>query len=204
MFQKGIQKKQGSIVEVLKDGILSGEIPSGTEMTQNELAQSLGVSRMPVREALIILEYQGLIERLANNHVRVADFGERCFHETFSLCMQWEEETLKTMQGTDWENDPAEYKKSALLGTEIPEELLLHARICGMISNAFLKKTLQTIIEIYVDFAVRCPGYDRQKGYERLKEACLAPDKERRGLLQQYFAELEKTIAEERKKKCSN
>lgn len=45
----GVKKKQGSIVEVLKDAILSGDIPNGTEMTQNELAQSLGVSRMPVR-----------------------------------------------------------------------------------------------------------------------------------------------------------
>ena len=50
-----IKKKQGSIVEALRDAILSGSIPADTEMTQNELAQSLGVSRMPVREALIIL-----------------------------------------------------------------------------------------------------------------------------------------------------
>ena len=51
-----ISKKQGGIVEVLKGEILSGNIPVGTEMTQNELAESLGVSRMPVREALILLE----------------------------------------------------------------------------------------------------------------------------------------------------
>ena len=48
-----IKKKQGSIVEALRDAILSGSIPADTEMTQNELAQSLGVSRMPVREAFM-------------------------------------------------------------------------------------------------------------------------------------------------------
>lgn len=42
---------------------MAGNIPDGSEMTQNELAESLGVSRMPVREALILLEYQGLIDR---------------------------------------------------------------------------------------------------------------------------------------------
>ena len=47
MKQIRIQKKQGSIVEVLRDEILSGNIPAGTEMTQTELAESLGVSRMP-------------------------------------------------------------------------------------------------------------------------------------------------------------
>ena len=75
MEQIGIRKKQGSIVEVLRDAILSGRIPEDMEMTQNELAQDLGVSRMPVREALILLEYQGLVRRLPNNHVRVARFS---------------------------------------------------------------------------------------------------------------------------------
>ena len=46
----GIQKKNGGVVEALQQAILSGQIPAGTEMTQNELAESLGVSRMPVRE----------------------------------------------------------------------------------------------------------------------------------------------------------
>ena len=63
MAQTAGKKKQGSIVEILKEEILSGRIPCGREMTQNELAESLGVSRMPVREALILLEYQGLIQR---------------------------------------------------------------------------------------------------------------------------------------------
>ena len=49
MEQIGIKKKQGSIVEILRDAILSGRIPEDMEMTQNELAQELGVSRMPVR-----------------------------------------------------------------------------------------------------------------------------------------------------------
>ena len=51
----GIQKKNGGVVEALQQAILSGQIPAGTEMTQNELAESLGVSRMPVREALMPL-----------------------------------------------------------------------------------------------------------------------------------------------------
>ena len=65
----GTQKKQGSIVEAISQAILSGQIPAGTEMTQKELAESLGVSRMPVREALILLEYQGLIHRLPNKQI---------------------------------------------------------------------------------------------------------------------------------------
>ena len=73
-------------MEVLKEEILEGNLPGGLEMTQQELAESLGVSRMPVREALLILEYQGLVERLPNNHVRVTEFTDDFFREIFTLC----------------------------------------------------------------------------------------------------------------------
>ena len=36
----GNKKKQGSIVELLRDEILAGNIPDGSEMTQNELADA--------------------------------------------------------------------------------------------------------------------------------------------------------------------
>ena len=86
----GIQKKNGSVVEALQQAILSGQIPADTEMTQNELAKSLGVSRMPVREALMILEYQGLIIRLPNNHVKAADLNEDALRQILALGGQLE------------------------------------------------------------------------------------------------------------------
>lgn len=46
--------------------ILSGEIPIGAQLRQAELADSLGVSRTPVREALRQLQAGGLIEVLPN------------------------------------------------------------------------------------------------------------------------------------------
>ncbi|MBQ3763537.1 MAG: GntR family transcriptional regulator, partial [Synergistaceae bacterium] len=52
--------KSGNAVESIRNAILFGEI-SG-EIAQNEFADSLGISRIPVREALIALEYHGLIE----------------------------------------------------------------------------------------------------------------------------------------------
>ena len=94
MERIGIQKKQGSVVEILKHEILLGNIPSGTEMTQNELATSLGVSRMPVREALILLEYQGLVDRLPNNHVRVSQLSEEYFQKIFEMFLQMEQDAF--------------------------------------------------------------------------------------------------------------
>ena len=56
--------------------ILSGEIESETKLRQEELAATLQVSRIPVREALQILETQGLVQRLATRHVVSANLED--------------------------------------------------------------------------------------------------------------------------------
>ncbi len=64
------------VTNVLREKIFSGEIQDGTELTQTWVAEQLGVSRMPIREALQNLELEGFIERLDNRHTRVIGFGE--------------------------------------------------------------------------------------------------------------------------------
>lgn len=46
--------------EELRGMIISGELPDGTPLRQEALAEELGVSRIPVREALARLEAEGL------------------------------------------------------------------------------------------------------------------------------------------------
>ena len=55
----------------LRAAILGGEIRPGERVRQEEVAQLLGSSRLPVREALHILEAEGLIEHEANKGARV-------------------------------------------------------------------------------------------------------------------------------------
>ncbi|MFE9764802.1 GntR family transcriptional regulator [Streptomyces sp. NPDC005808] len=55
----------------LRDAILSGAIAPGTRIRQEEVAERLGASRLPVREALRILEAEGLTEHEANRGARV-------------------------------------------------------------------------------------------------------------------------------------
>jgi DNA-binding GntR family transcriptional regulator len=45
----------------LRNAILSGHLRPGQALSENELAQQLGVSRTPVREAIIRLESEGLL-----------------------------------------------------------------------------------------------------------------------------------------------
>lgn len=49
------------IFELLRRGIGTGEIAGGTRLVQGELAERLGTSRIPVRDALKRLEAEGLL-----------------------------------------------------------------------------------------------------------------------------------------------
>ncbi|MDT8861003.1 GntR family transcriptional regulator [Alkalihalobacillus sp. MEB130] len=49
------------VVSVLRKAILKGDFKPGSRLVQSDLADSLGVSRMPVREALRKLEIEGLV-----------------------------------------------------------------------------------------------------------------------------------------------
>jgi GntR family transcriptional regulator, rspAB operon transcriptional repressor len=52
----------GTAFAWLRDEILSGRMRPGQALSENEIAQRLGVSRTPVREAIIRLESEGLLE----------------------------------------------------------------------------------------------------------------------------------------------
>lgn len=52
------------VYEMVKDRILSGELPPGTRLKDDELARTFGVSNTPVREAMGELEKDGLIETI--------------------------------------------------------------------------------------------------------------------------------------------
>lgn len=67
-----------SVTEVrerIRSAIMTGEFPPGTVLPQEPLAQRLGVSRTPMREALRMLQEDGLVEIERNRRARVAQFS---------------------------------------------------------------------------------------------------------------------------------
>lgn len=59
------------IADHLRQAILSGDIVPGQRVRQEEVAERLSSSRLPVREALRMLEAEGLIEHRVNRGARV-------------------------------------------------------------------------------------------------------------------------------------
>jgi len=65
--------------------IVEGVLPLGSKISEPELAKRYGVSRGPLREALVKLEALGLITRTANVGARVIDLNIDDLLDTYTL-----------------------------------------------------------------------------------------------------------------------
>ena len=63
------------VADELRTDILHGAYPPGTRLRQEELARQYGASRLPIREALRILEAEGLITTVANAGAWIASLS---------------------------------------------------------------------------------------------------------------------------------
>ena len=63
------------VFERLSDAIIDGQLKAGQWLRQEALAQELGVSQMPVREALKRLVAEGLAVRIPYKGVKVVEFS---------------------------------------------------------------------------------------------------------------------------------
>jgi DNA-binding GntR family transcriptional regulator len=57
--------------EVIREAIVDGRLAPGKRLKEEELARELGISRTPVREALLLLQAEGLVEATPNRGATV-------------------------------------------------------------------------------------------------------------------------------------
>ncbi len=71
------ERKRGSgvkmVYDLLRDEILDLKLPPGSAVDEVQLASRFGMSRTPIREALVRLSSEGLIETLPNRSTMVAN-----------------------------------------------------------------------------------------------------------------------------------
>ena len=79
------QTKRQSVAEVLRTEILDGTLPPGTQLQQEEVAQRLGVSSTPVREAFGLLEAEGFVENRPHRGVVVTQHDNDDIEDVYEL-----------------------------------------------------------------------------------------------------------------------
>jgi len=83
--QAGTESAQVRALLKLRELILSGELAGGTRIAELAIVERLGVSRTPIRAALMRLEQEGLLEALPNGGYAVRTFSERDIADAIEL-----------------------------------------------------------------------------------------------------------------------
>lgn len=73
------------IADFLRTAILEDELTPGTRILQEEIAEQLGVSRIPVREALRMLNADGLVTIVSNSGAWVSRLSQRECSEAYRM-----------------------------------------------------------------------------------------------------------------------
>jgi len=73
------------IYATLREGIIRGRYPQGSRLAEQRLAEELQVSRVPLREAVPVLEIEGFVSTLPRRSAIVTTWTIRSAHDLFDL-----------------------------------------------------------------------------------------------------------------------
>jgi DNA-binding GntR family transcriptional regulator len=82
---RGRRTIQEIVAQALREAIITGRLRGGSRLHQDGIASQLGVSRMPVREALRQLESEGLVVFTPHRRVSVAELSRDELREIYEI-----------------------------------------------------------------------------------------------------------------------
>lgn len=71
--------------DLIREAILDGRLDPGRRLKEEELAGELGISRTPVREALLFLQAEGLVESVPNRGATVRSYSPEEIQDMYEL-----------------------------------------------------------------------------------------------------------------------
>lgn len=93
------QTLREQVTQAIRMKLLTGELKPGTKIVEQEMAEELGVSRGPVREALRQIEQEGLVEYTSHVGCSVKDFTAQDVYEVYLLRANLEILSVKMCEG---------------------------------------------------------------------------------------------------------
>lgn len=129
------------IEEQVRSAMLQGTFKPGERLVETTIAEQLGVSRAPVREALAALEREGIVVHVPRRGYFVVDFTDKDIEEIYSLRLMLElgalqraekrinDEDIQDMQQIlfDWEDA---YEAESDPDEIVALDLSFHGMIC--------------------------------------------------------------------------
>lgn len=145
------------VFQTLRQAILKGELQPGERLMEIHLAQKLGVSRTPVREAIRKLELEGLVDMIPRKGAVVAEITVSELEDVLEVRMALEELAVKRAcrnmtpeQLERLKHAEAEFKR-VLYGNDLiacaQADEAFHEVIYGMTGNKRLVQILNNLRE---------------------------------------------------------
>lgn len=141
--------------ELLRSYIISGRIPPGTKLAERELADLLGVSRMPARDALMDLEREGLVVSRPNGRY-VIELHPKAIDQLFEIRLVLERLAVSAAAANHSEQNCAalranlEQMAEAITRNDrdafVRADLEAHQLIWNQANNPYLLKMLNSIV----------------------------------------------------------
>lgn len=136
------------VFNTLRQAILKGEFQPGERLMEIQLAQRLGVSRTPIREAIRKLELEGLVVMIPRKGAEVAKITEKNMRDVLEVRLALEKLAIELacQRITDEEIKQLEISSQQFCQTTVSKDLLTMAqadeRFHDVIYNATKNKRL--------------------------------------------------------------
>jgi DNA-binding GntR family transcriptional regulator len=145
----------GALINEIRQAILSGHYPAGSQLRQDALAETYGVSRIPVREVLFQLEAEGLVRILPQKGAVVSELSVAEINDVFELRALLEPrlflDSAPQLTADDFqrlEETQARYVKAISLG-EVGQYGVLNAELhMAMYHRADMPRTQQIVASL--------------------------------------------------------
>lgn len=148
---------KGHVVERIRQAILSGLFKPGERLNETHLANQFKVSRIPVREALLQLQEQGLVMNHPRRGMFVITLSEEDAQRINSLRILLESEAIKLCRTNLTASIEGQLKaivekmENGSPGSDFDAAMLdleFHRTIWSASANQYLEKTLNTLVTV--------------------------------------------------------
>src|SRR6201996_8894932 len=144
------------VINALKDAFFSGELRPGDAIVERELARQMKVGTPVVREALISLQGQGFVRRVANTGTFVTRFDVQEVRQLYDLRVELETIALQWARARVTPQDLSELRKLVDSVVQAGEgadrrkfleiDYAFHRRCWALSGNTYLADTLDRLM----------------------------------------------------------
>jgi DNA-binding GntR family transcriptional regulator len=201
MLQEGdalVRNASVAATELIREAIVDGRLEPGRRLKEEELARELGISRTPVREALLMLQAEGLVDAIPNRGAMVRVHTTEDLDDLYQLRALLEGYAARRAAARISDEQVEQLRSSCDrfegldpdedLRELVRENLLFHSTILDVAGSARLASMVRRVIElplVYKSYIWYSPDQKRISAHyhRQIVNALAARDSERTELI---------------------